>query len=391
MVHCDLLRSSGAKTSHRDRAASVNTVPQPTVVICIDGFDPEYLDASDLPNLREMGAKGFLKVGRSMMPSVTNVNNVSLVTASYPNVHGICSNYRLVRETGEEVYMESGEYVLAETMFQRAQSQGKTSILVTAKDKLRTLLADGATVSVSSERPPDWVTADVGPPPGIYTLEVNGWVVRAASYIMSHRPADLVYITTTDYAMHTYGPTEPESQQHMSILDDAIGELVADHPEAAVLVTADHGMSAKKRMLDLKEVLAGHGIRSHPVPVIKDLHVVHHSNLGGCMYIHLEPGDMKEAVKVLRETAGVEEAMDRDEAAASLKLSSDRIGDVVVTGTKDVVFGDPSEVSLPPRLRSHGSQHERRVPLIGYNGDFQGFSFEENRDMGRYVFERVLV
>ena len=52
-----------------------------------------------------MGKNGFFKVGRSTMPSVTNVNNVSLVTASYPEVHGICSNYRLVRETGEEVYM----------------------------------------------------------------------------------------------------------------------------------------------------------------------------------------------------------------------------------------------------------------------------------------------
>ena len=27
---------------------------------------------------------------------------------------------------------------------------------------------------------------------------------------------------------------------------------------------------------------------------------------------------------------------------------------------------------------------------IGYNGDFDGFDFNENRDLGRYVFERVL-
>ena len=80
-------------------------MPKTTVAVCIDGLDPECLDASDTPDLREMGKNGFFKVGRSTMPSVTNVNNVSLVTASYPEVHGICSNYRLVRETGEEVYM----------------------------------------------------------------------------------------------------------------------------------------------------------------------------------------------------------------------------------------------------------------------------------------------
>ena len=61
-----------------------------------------------------------------------------------------------------------------------------------------------------------------------------------------------------------------------------------------------------------------------------------------------------------------------------------------MTGENDVVFGDPSEVAMPPRLRSHGSRHECAVPVLGYNGDFESFVFEENRDVGRYVFERVL-
>ncbi len=362
-----------------------------TVVICIDGFDPEYLEACETPNLRALGKKGFLKIGRCIMPSVTNVNNVSLVTANYPEVHGISSNYRLVRETNDEIYMESSEYILAETMFQRAQKQGKTSVLVTSKDKLRTLLSDGATVAVSSERPLDWVIEGVGAPPEIYSLEVNGWAIRAGSYIMSQRPVDLVYITTTDYAMHTFGPNEPESQKHMTILDDAIGALIEAHPDVTLLVTADHGMSRKTRMVDLKEALSRRGIGASPVPIIKDRYVVHHANLGGCIFVYLDnPDQTNDALKVLRDTPGVEEALSRDDASAKLRLHYERIGDIVVTGEPDAVFGDPTEVEIPPRLRSHASTHEQNIPLIGYNGDFDGFSFEENRDMGRYVFERVL-
>ncbi len=360
------------------------------VVICIDGLDPDYLEACETPNLRELARKGFLKTGRCMMPSVTNVNNVSLVTASYPEIHGICSNYWLVRGKGEEVYVESGEYILAETIFQRAQRQGKTSILVTSKDKLRTLLADGATITVSSEEPPEWVVAGVGPSPEIYSLEVNGWVVRAASYIMSRHPADVVYITTTDYAMHAYEPDHPQSRAHMSILDDAIGKLVEAHPDITLLITADHGMSQKSQMVDLKHALESYGIRANPVPIIKDRYVVHHSNLGGCMYVYLPSSDVDEAMKILRGMPGVEEVLPREEAAARLKLHYERIGDIVVMGEKDVVFGDPLEVEMPPNLRTHGSTNEGRIPLIGYNGDFTEFSFEENRDMGRYVFERVL-
>ena len=370
-----------------------------TLVVCVDGLDTEYLEACDTPNLRELGRKGFFGTGRCMMPSVTNVNNVSMVTGAYPEAHGISSNYTLVRETGKEIYLESSEYILAETMFQRARSLGRTSVLVAAKDKLRTLIGVGASVDVSSERPPEWLVAGIGPPPEIYSLEVNGWIIRAASYIMSERPADIVYVATTDYAMHSFAPDEPESQDHMSLLDNAIGDLVEAHSDATVLVTADHGMSAKTRMVDLGDALARHGIGANVIPIIKDRYVVHHANLGGCMFVYLEPGHAgrtAEAVGVLNDTPGVEEVLAREEAASRFKLHYERIGDIVVTGEPDVVFGGASmgqmwgQVRVPPRLRSHGSAHELAVPLIAYNGDFDGFSFEENRDVGRYVFERVL-
>ena len=376
-----------------------------TVVICVDGLDPEYLEACETPNLTRLGSMGFLKTGQCMMPSVTNVNNVSLVTAAYPDTHGISSNYRLVRETGEEIYMESGEYVLAETMFQRLERRGGKSALVTSKDKLRTLLADGATIAVSSEQAPEWVVREVGAPPPIYSLEVNGWVVEAASFIMSRcEDLDVVYISTTDYAMHTYAPEEPESQRHLSILDEAVGELVESYPDVTLLLTADHGMSRKRRMVDLESALERYGMRAVAVPIIKDRYTVHHSNLGGCSYVYVDyvdPGSgdrrgpktgdaLVEALKVLGETPGVEEALSQEEAVDRFRLHRERIGDIVVMGEPDVVFGDPSETEMPPRLRSHASTHERQVPLLGYNGDFEGFSFQENRDLGRFVFERVL-
>jgi hypothetical protein len=62
---------------------------------------------------------------------------------------------------------------------------------------------------------------------------------------------------------------------------------------------------------------------------------------------------------------------------------------MVVLGKPDVVFGSPSQVAMPPNLRSHGSLHERDVPIIGYGGDFRGFTFHENRDIGEYIFERL--
>ena len=263
------------------------------VVICFDGLDPQYLQACRTPNLTELARKGFFEIGQAMMPSVTNVNNASVATASYPEIHGVCSNYGLAGEDGRAAYVESGEDILAETMFRRAERLGRVSVLVTAKDKLRSLLASGATVAVSAERPPDGLVQGVGEPPGIYSLEVNGWVIDAASHILSRpgREVEVVYVATTDYAMHAYAPDEPESQRHITILDDAVGRLVEAHPDATLLVTADHGMSRKTRMVDLPGSLSEYGIRVTEVPVIKDRYVVHHSNLGGCMFLYLLPGE----------------------------------------------------------------------------------------------------
>ena len=374
-------------------------MPNTTVLITIDGLDPEYLDVCDAPNLREMAKRGFHVTGKCMMPSVTNVNNVSVVTGKYPTEHGISSNYRLVRETGEDIYMESGEYILSETFFQRATKMGAKSILSTSKDKLRTLLSKGASTAISSERAPQWAVDAVGEPPAIYSLDVNGWTIRAAAEAMKRSPADIVYISTTDFAMHTYAPEEPESQQHITILDDAIGDLVEAHPDVTLLLTADHGMSPKSRMTVLDDVFSQYGIAAQAVPIIKDRYVVHHNNLGGCMFIYMDAGHSErtdEAAEVLRETTGIERVYTRSEAVEELRLNYDRIGDLVVTGDSETVFG-PKELSdswndtgAGSGLRSHASAHEQDVPIIGYNGDFDGFEFNENRDLGRYVFERVL-
>ena len=76
---------------------------------------------------------------------------------------------------------------------------------------------------------------------------------------MPPHAAHLVETTTTDSAMHTYAPAAPESQQHISMLDSAIGELLETHPDTTFLETADHGMSAKSRLIDLNNVLNSGG------------------------------------------------------------------------------------------------------------------------------------
>ena len=362
----------------------------PTIaIIIIDGFDPEYLDACDTPNIDEVCAKGFLNIGDSMMPSVTNVNNVSMVTGLYPESHGINSNYWLDPASGVETYMESADFILEETVFQKAASLGKRTLLVSSKDKLRTLIGLHASVGFSSEQPIEEAVTVHGDPPPIYSLEVNGWIMRAADHLMSKERFDLVYIATTDYAMHTYPPDHPESKRHMTILDDSIGELLSNHPDVSLLLTADHGMSSKDKMLDLRSVLSARGIDANPVPIIKDRYVLQHSNLGGCTFVYLDQDKEAEALDILRNTPGVHSAFSRDEAVAEYRLHPGRLANIFVNAEQNVVFGDPAQVEMRVGLRSHASIHERSIPLIAYNTDLDPTGVTENRHLAQYAVSRM--
>jgi phosphonoacetate hydrolase len=97
--------SSTTKPSITLHGRSYKIPTRPTVVVCIDGFDPEYLTSglanNTLPTLACWVQQGFHAPAKSAMPSVTNTNNVSIVTGMPPSVHGISGNYYLDKATGE--------------------------------------------------------------------------------------------------------------------------------------------------------------------------------------------------------------------------------------------------------------------------------------------------
>jgi phosphonoacetate hydrolase len=80
---------------------------QPTVIVCVDGFDPEYLERGCedgiLPNLSNFLKSGFHVTAKCAIPSLTNPNNVSIITGVPTSVHGIAGNFYLDKITGEEI------------------------------------------------------------------------------------------------------------------------------------------------------------------------------------------------------------------------------------------------------------------------------------------------
>jgi phosphonoacetate hydrolase len=370
---------------------------QRVVIAMVDGFGTDYLEASEMPVLKGLMAKGFSKTVRGVMPAVTNVNNTSIACGVWPEVHGITGNSFFDEKTGEAEYMEDASYVRSETIFQRAARLGIKSALLTAKKKTVSLLSRGTEIAIAAESPSAEIVRRYGQAPPIYSREINYWLWEVAADLLKTRPdIRLLYVHTTDYPMHTWAPSAPESKEHLAKLDTLIGRAVAAAPDAAFLFTADHGLNAKTRCWDLARACKNRGLELRfALSAERDRYVKHHRTFGGIAWVWLKSSeDAARATEIIRSLQGVESVLSREDAARRFHLMPERIGELVVLGDKDTVFGETeTEVeALPPTFRTHGSLHETEVPMIIYNASGTLPPAEElryNFDMTRSLYREA--
>ena len=273
---------------------------------------------------------------------------------------------------------------------------GVTSALLSSKKKTITLLPRGASIVLSAEIPPPEWTERLGKAPDIYSAEINHWLLKAALWILRHQPEiGVLYIHTTDYPMHMWPPEAEPSRRHLAGLDALLGELSAAAPDAAILLTADHGMHHKTRCWDLMKACAARGVTLRTaISAEQDKYLKHHSGFGGTSWVYLKSNrDSDRAAAVIEKLPGVQEVLTRTEAARRFRLMPSRIGELVVLGDRDTVFGslDSEVVDLPAEYRSHGGLAEAKVPLVIHNAaqaPGAGF-FRSNVDLARWLFASV--
>ena len=363
----------------------------PTVVVCVDGCEPDYIAQAvahgRTPWLKRVLAEGTMLVADCVIPSFTNPNNLSIVTGAPPSVHGICGNYLFDVASNTEVMMNDPKWLRAPTLLAALADSGRSVAVITAKDKLRKLLghamkgicfsaekADEATLAENGiSGVPDLVGLGV---PSVYSADLSEFVFAAGVKLMANaRRPDVMYLSTTDYVQHKHAPGVEAADAFYNMMDGYLGQL--DAMGCVIALTADHGMNAKTRMdarpdvIYLQDVLDGWlGARvARVILPITDPYVVHHGALGSFATVYL-PADVNvtELVQRIGALRGIESVHDRASAAERFELPTDRIGDVVVVSERSTVIGteasrhDLSALDAP--LRSHGGVSEQRVPLI---------------------------
>ncbi len=368
---------------------------KPVVVICVDGSEPGYIEraieAGLAPNLDRLMKSGASTTALSVIPSFTNPNNLSIITGRPPAVHGIAGNFFYDREAKEEVMMNDARFLRAPTILAEFQKAGLKVAMVTAKDKLRTLLGkgldfgSGSAIAFSSEKADKADMAENGiqnvldfvglPLPSVYSADLSEFVFAAGVRLLESFKPDLMYLSTTDYVQHKAAPGSAVANSFYAMFDAYVGQL--DDAGCTLVITADHGMNDKHLasgepdviyLQSLMDSWYGAG-KTRVILPITDPYVVHHGALGSFATIYL-PADVDQKRLVDRLTAldGVEVALTAQDACARFELPADRIGDVVVVSTRHKVLGTAREKhdlsGLTEPLRSHGGLTEQVVPMI---------------------------
>ena len=368
---------------------------QTSIVICLDGSQKEYIDeASKLnltPNLDDIIQKGEYLMAHSAIPSFTNPNNISIVTGQPSSVHGICGNFFYTPETGKEVMMNDPQYLRAPTIFEKFYQAGAKIALVTAKDKLRTLLGnglkfnEGRTICFSAEKSDQATKIENGienvndwlgmPVPEVYSQDLSEFVMAAGVKLMEEFKPDIMYLSTTDYIQHKYAPGNEVANKFYSMFDKYIGQL--DELGATIIITADHGMKPKSKedgspnAIFLQDHLDDkfNKDKTKVILPITDPYVVHHGALGSFATIYLEDkNDLEDVMMEIKKIKDIEVVLNKEEGCSQYNLPKDRMGDIICMSSEFMTIGSSKDKhnlsGLNEPLRSHGGLHEREVPFI---------------------------
>ena len=368
---------------------------RPVVVVCIDGGDPEYINEGVkegiIPNIESFMNKGFYSVSQGSMPSFTCPNNMSIVTGTEPDTHGISGNFFIDPNTQEPVVMTGPELLRSRSIMSEFSREGARVVSITAKDKLRKQLQKDmdlsrGSVSFSSQYADRCIMKENGienvlefvgqPLPDMYSAELSLFVLDAGIKLLEEQKPDLLYLSLTDFIQHAYAPGTEEANNFYIEMDRRFG--IFHELGALVALTADHGMGDKSDergnpnviwLQDLLDQNLGKGTCRVICP-ITDAFVGHHGALGGFVRIYLDKKeDQNKVYEIVQAIEGVEKVWTAENVAKELEQPLDREGDLAVAADKRTVIGGSEKYHdlsalKGKRLRTHGSLHEAKVPFI---------------------------
>jgi predicted AlkP superfamily pyrophosphatase or phosphodiesterase len=300
--------------AHRDKPS--------LVLISLDGFRADYLDRTDLPNVRRVlqrGARARALV--PVFPTLTFPNHYSLVTGLHPERHGLVANNFFDPARGQTYAFRDpasvgdGTWYRGEPIWVTAERQG----MVTA-----CYFWPGSEAAIGGVRPTLWTKYDSSVPNHERVDVVLGWL-RMPDETRPHLIT--LYMSDIDSASHQNEVGSEKIGDAIRAVDTALGRLLdgldtlPTRDRVFVVLSSDHGMAPASvaQSVAIDSLIDMTGLRLAAGGPVGNLHVS-----GG-------PARAREVRDELNRRLTRGRAYLRQDVPERLRYRTDpRIGDVVI-------------------------------------------------------------
>jgi predicted AlkP superfamily pyrophosphatase or phosphodiesterase len=214
------------------------------ILVSFDGFRWDYLNRGITPNLEKIRTDGVSAMSlRSVFPSKTFPNHISIITGMYAENHGIISNsfpnfeknywYRM----SDTAAVRDSKWYLGEAFWETAERQ---------EIKTASYFWPGSELSLEHRHPSYREFYEHERP---YEQRVEG-VIKWLQLPYEERPHLItLYFDDTDTYGHRFGPNSPELNESIKRLDNIAGMLIHELTDIGMkdsvnlIFVADHGMT----------------------------------------------------------------------------------------------------------------------------------------------------
>lgn len=226
------------------RDAANPALPDPVLLVSIDGLHPDAIGPELMPNLHALASAGVrARWMNPSYPTLTFPNHYTLVTGLRPDRHGIVDNTMWDPALGsfhtrDRKAVENPAWWGGEPVWNTASKAG----LRTA-----TLFWVGSEAPIGGRQPDEWHTFDYAFPIDRRVDTVLGWFERDPQ---AWPRFAALYFEHADVAGHAFGPGSSEWQDALRAIDAALARLLAGLQRRGLdrrlnlIVVSDHGMAS---------------------------------------------------------------------------------------------------------------------------------------------------
>ena len=342
------------------------------IIIDIVGLEKRHISEALTPNISKISQGGETRNLQTVFPAVTCTVQSSLLSGTYPEVHGIISNGLFDKQNYAVSFWEqSSNLVQADRIWDTLKMSGssyKTAVLFWQNTMYsnadivltpRPLHMDESMIMWCYSKPPGFyekiaekigkfdLTSYWGP---FTTRKSSEWIEQATEFVLENARPNLLftYIPHLDYSFQKNGTSYNNLKDDLKFVDDLVGRLIKKVSDLGIIedtqfiifseygftnVSSDIPLNTILRMNDVLSVREIEGLEYLDLEYSKAFAMVDHQ----VAHIYIKENYRNSVRKILEGIKGVDLILD-DELKQRFRINHVRSGDLIAVSDKDKWF-----------------------------------------------------